>query len=112
MWTGSGIARLELMDSTRATSGYGYGSNAPSSERRAMARVREHKRPIRLVLDSWEHGKAQPRKTSEFTQGEFTVCGGSARYCMTYLQPPEPGNCGNGCGQAAGDTSIQYYLTT
>jgi hypothetical protein len=108
---GAGIARLEFVRSTRATSGQGYGSNAPFTERRAMESVRRHKPRIHLELDSWEHGKAQPPTTGGFGQGNFTMCGGRATYCMTYLQPPKAGNCGQGCGRAAGDTTIQYYLT-
>ncbi|WP_369172843.1 hypothetical protein AB5J49_34950 [Streptomyces sp. R28] len=111
VWSGPGIARLEFLYSTKATAGYGYGSNAPLTERRAMETVRNHGRSIRLELDSWEHGKPQPRKEGPFEQRLFTLCGGSATYCMTYLQPPKEGACGRGCGQASGDTSIQYYLT-
>ncbi|MEU5575385.1 hypothetical protein, partial [Streptomyces coeruleorubidus] len=103
-----GITRLEFVYSTKATSGYGYGSNAPLTERRGAKTIRDHKQRINLEMDSWAHGKFE-RKTGPFHPRPFHVCGGRATYCMTYLQPSGP--CGKGCQQGTTDTSVQYYLT-
>ncbi|WP_328842889.1 hypothetical protein [Streptomyces sp. NBC_00258] len=105
-----GIARLEFVYSTKASSGFGYGSNAPFSERRAMETVQNHERRIELEMDSWEHGKFTLGTTGKFEPQRFTVCDGRASYCMTRLQPSSA-KCRKGCAKGTTNTSLQYYLT-
>ncbi|MEE1829483.1 hypothetical protein [Streptomyces sp. SP17KL33] len=103
-----GVARLEFVYSTKATSGFAYGSNRPLTDRRTMKTVRNHARPIGLESYSWAHG-APGRQESPFEPQQFTECRANATDCLTYLQQSSD-YCLRGCAQGARDTSIQYYL--
>ncbi|NUW36013.1 hypothetical protein HTZ77_32025 [Nonomuraea sp. SMC257] len=112
------LARLDLKRSTLATNGYGYGSNAATSTRRAMSSVRAFPGSLRQDLTSWASGKLVTSGNQPFGHSAFRACAATTS-CLTYLQPSSRGACqkSGGCPRYGGGTranisSIQYYLTT
>ncbi|SDL38932.1 hypothetical protein [Nonomuraea jiangxiensis] len=111
------LARLDLKQSTLATHGYGYGSNAAVSTRRAMSSVKAFPGSLRQDLTSWANGKIVNAADDPFGLSAFRACTGTTS-CLTYLQPSSNGACqkAGGCpnyggGTSANVSSIQYYLT-
>ncbi|GAA3670957.1 hypothetical protein GCM10022224_038980 [Nonomuraea antimicrobica] len=120
-WTVQGspdgkLARLDLTHSTLATHGYGYGSNAALSTRRAMSSVKAHPGTLKQDLTSWAGGKITNSMDQTFGLSSFRTCS-TTTSCLTYLQPSSNNACKkeSGCptyggGTSANITSIQYYL--
>ncbi|WP_188191997.1 hypothetical protein [Nonomuraea sp. SYSU D8015] len=111
------LARLDLKQSTLATNGYGYGSNASISTRRAMSSVKAFPGSLRQDLTSWASGKLVTSGNQPFGHSAFRACSATTS-CLTYLQPSSRGACqkSGGCPKYGGGTrpnisSIQYYLT-
>ncbi|MEV0384710.1 hypothetical protein [Nonomuraea sp. NPDC050643] len=111
------LARLDLKQSSLATHGYGYGSNAAVGTRRAMSSVKAFPGALRQDLTSWAHGKIVKSDNQPFGLSSFRACA-TTTSCLTYLQPSSKGACQKegGCpkyggGTAANVSSIQYYLT-
>ncbi|MGP3965981.1 hypothetical protein ACTWPT_59605 [Nonomuraea sp. 3N208] len=111
------LARLQFADSTLATNGYGYGSNAPLTTRRAMSSVRAFAGTLKQDLVSWAGNRIVKSDGQVFKQSSFRNCA-TTTWCLTYLQPSSPGACqkSGGCPNYGGGTrtnvsSIQYYLT-
>ncbi|TMR23773.1 hypothetical protein ETD86_07220 [Nonomuraea turkmeniaca] len=111
------LARLDLKQSTLATHGYGYGSNAALGTRRAMSSVKAFPGSLRQDLTSWASGKIVTSGNQPFGHSAFRACTGTTS-CLTYLQPSSRGACqkAGGCPKYGGGTrpnvsSIQYYLT-
>ncbi|MEV4572457.1 hypothetical protein AB0K16_04300 [Nonomuraea jabiensis] len=111
------LARLDLKQSTLATNGYGYGSNAAFSTRRAMSSVKAFPGSLRQDLRSWASGKLVTSDDQPFGLSSFRACSATTS-CLTYLQPSSNSACKKegGCpkyggGTSANITSIQYYLT-
>ncbi|MFD8531737.1 hypothetical protein ACFV0L_30410 [Streptosporangium canum] len=111
------LARLDLKQSTLATHGYGYGSNAAISTRRAMSSVKAFPGSLRQDLTSWAGGKLVISGNQPFGHSAFRACAATTS-CLTYLQPSSRGACqkSGGCPKYGGGTrpnvsSIQYYLT-
>ncbi|WP_214325696.1 hypothetical protein [Nonomuraea sediminis] len=110
------LARLQFAGGTLATNGYGYGSNAPLSTRRAMSSVRSFAGVLKQDLVSWAGGHLVNSAGQAFKQSAFRNCA-TTTWCLTYLQPSSPGACqkSGGCPNFGGGTkanvsSIQYYL--
>ncbi|NUR90504.1 MAG: hypothetical protein HOY71_41050 [Nonomuraea sp.] len=110
------LSQLKFVSSSLATTGYGYGSNAALSTRRAMSSVRTTG-GLRQDLTSWAAGTIVHSNNQPFTASAFHGCA-SASSCLTYLQPSsntacqKEGGCPNfGGGTKANISSIQYYLT-
>lgn len=113
--TQQGLARLNFVSSTRVNSGYGYGSNAALTDRRAMSSVKSHPGDLRYVGRGWTGGKASD-VASSFAVGSFNACE-MVTWCLTYLQPSSAKVCqaSGGCPHYGGGTpanvsSLQYYL--
>ncbi|GAB2498110.1 hypothetical protein [Streptosporangium sandarakinum] len=111
------LARLDLKQSTLATHGYGYGSNAALSTRRAMSSVKAFPGSLRQDLTSWAGGELVTSGDQPFGHSAFRSCAATTS-CLTYLQPSSRGACqkSGGCPRYGGGTrpdvsSIQYYLT-
>lgn len=111
------LARLDLKQSTLATHGYGYGSNAALGTRRAMSSVKAFPGALRQDLTSWAGGRIVTSSGERFAHSSFRACA-STTWCLTYLQPSSRGACqkSGGCPKYGGGTkanvsSIQYYLT-
>ncbi|GAA3159523.1 hypothetical protein [Nonomuraea roseoviolacea] len=111
------LARLDLKQSTLATNGYGYGSNAAIDTRRAMSSVRAFPGSLRQDLTSWASGRLVTSGDQPFGHSSFRACAATTS-CLTYLQPSSRGACqkSGGCPRYGGGTranisSIQYYLT-
>lgn len=113
--SGQDLARLSFLYSTKATAGYGYGSNAPFTTRRAMSTVQAHTAPLTLDGRFWANDQlTTPGGT--FQNQSFRTCD-TTTWCLTMLQPTssracqKSGGCPNyGGGTAANVSSIQYYL--
>ncbi|MEU6740907.1 hypothetical protein [Streptosporangium sandarakinum] len=110
------LARLDLKQSTLATHGYGYGSNAALGTRRAMSSVKAFPGSLRQDLTSWAGGELVTSGNQPFGHSAFRSCATTS--CLTYLQPSSRGACqkSGGCPRYGGGTrsdvsSIQYYLT-
>lgn len=116
------LTRLDQLYSTRANAGYGYGSKAELTSRRAMDSVRQHDGEIRLEGMSWRNKGAaahhSPRASgSVFSHSKFTRCDNPS-YCMTLREAAGSRNVcgGTGCphhgwdGDRKIDITIQYYL--
>ncbi|MFJ8665589.1 hypothetical protein [Streptomyces sp. NPDC093600] len=113
--TGTNLARLSFLHNTKATTGYGYGSNAALTTRRAMTTVQAHPSTIRLQGTSWAKDATAP-SSGAFHHENFRTCE-TTTWCLTYLQPTsstacqKEGGCPNyGGGTASNISSIQYYL--
>jgi len=113
--TQQALARLNFVSSTRVNSGYGYGSNAALTDRRAMSSVQAHSGVLRYAGKGWTGGTASD-VTSSFDIGQFNTCT-TVTWCLTYLQPSSTKVCqeGGGCPHYGGGTpanvsSLQYYL--
>ncbi|MFD1540810.1 hypothetical protein [Nonomuraea guangzhouensis] len=111
------LAQLQFAKSTLATHGYGYGSNASLSTRRAMSSVRAFPGALRQDLTSWSGNHIVNSANQPFSQSSFRGCA-TTTWCLTYLQPASKGACqkSGGCPNYGGGTkanvsSIQYYLT-
>ncbi|MGW4794968.1 hypothetical protein ACWEPC_21410 [Nonomuraea sp. NPDC004297] len=111
------LARLDLKGSSLATHGYGYGSNAAISTRRAMSSVKAFRGGLRQDLTSWAGGKIVNAGNQPFALPSFRACT-TTTSCLTYLQPSSNSACQKegGCptyggGTKANVSSIQYYLT-
>ncbi|MEV4364723.1 hypothetical protein [Nonomuraea sp. NPDC049625] len=111
------LAQLQLADSSLATNGYGYGSNASLTTRRAMSSVRAFAGALKQDLVSWSRNTIVKSDGQVFKQSSFRSCA-TTTWCLTYLQPSSPGACqkAGGCPNFGGGTkanvsSIQYYLT-
>ncbi|WP_157249579.1 hypothetical protein [Nonomuraea typhae] len=111
------LARLDFKQSTLATHGYGYGSNASFATRRAMSSVRAFPGTLRQDLTSWAGGRIVNSAGQRFGHSAFRTCT-TTTWCLTYLQPSAKGACqkSGGCPNYGGGTkanvsSIQYYLT-
>ncbi len=127
-WTGSspwtekwaidtqpGLARLSFLYSTKATTGYGYGSNALLTSRRAMSSVQGAPGTIQLTGSTWT-GDAVSSASGVFQHKSFRTCT-TTTWCLTMLQPSsskacqKDGGCPNyGGGTPANVSSIQYYI--
>ncbi|WP_146103764.1 hypothetical protein [Nonomuraea solani] len=112
------LARLDLKQSSLATHGYAYGSNAALGTRRAMSSVKAFPGSLRQDLTSWASGTIVNSANQPFGHSAFRSCATSTS-CLTYLQPSSNGACqkSGGCPKYGGGTkanisSIQYYLTT
>ncbi|MET9431387.1 hypothetical protein [Streptomyces sp. NPDC003036] len=113
--TTSTLARLSFVYATDATTGYGYGSNAPLTTRQAMTAVRDHPAPLHLQGQTWAHDQVTTAG-GLFQHRSFQTCVRTT-WCLTHLQPTSTracqatGGCPNhGGGTPANVTSIQYYL--
>jgi hypothetical protein len=110
------LAQLQFASSSLATNGYGYGSNASLSTRRAMSSVRAFAGALKQDLTSWSGNHLVKSEGQVFKQSSFRGCA-TTTWCLTYLQPSSKGACqkSGGCPTVGGGTranvsSIQYYL--
>ncbi|MEV1243539.1 hypothetical protein ACIBO2_10235 [Nonomuraea sp. NPDC050022] len=110
------LAQLQFAGSSLATNGYGYGSNASLTTRRAMSSVRAFSGTLKQDLVSWAGNHIVKSDGQVFKQSSFRNCA-TTTWCLTYLQPSSPGACqkSGGCPNVGGGTkanvsSIQYYL--
>jgi hypothetical protein len=111
------LVKLERRYNTLATHGYGYGSTASLTERRAMSTVQAFPGRLRQDYVNWAHRRLA-QGSGPFTHSSFRTCRDTT-WCLTYVQPSSAAACrrSGGCptyggdGQGNGDTSIQYYLT-
>ncbi|WP_158827749.1 hypothetical protein [Streptomyces sp. NRRL S-118] len=113
--TSPGLARLSFLYSTKATTGYGYGSNAALSTRRAMSSVQAHPDPLTLQGQTWTHDQVSSAG-GVFQHTSFRTCDRTS-WCLTMLQPTSARACQatGGCptyggGTTANVSSLQYYL--
>lgn len=110
------LARFDFKYNTRATHGYGYGSDAALSTRRAMSSVRSFPGTLKQDLVSWSHDNVGTSSGQTFQHTRFSTCD-TVTWCLTYLQPSSANACqaSGGCpnyggGTDYGDSSIQYYV--
>ncbi|MFJ9820749.1 hypothetical protein ACIRU3_36875 [Streptomyces sp. NPDC101151] len=124
-WTvvsGEGLARLEFRSRGGATTGYGYGSNAPLDRGQSMSSVFEHPAFPALKLDGhgWSKDEANQFPAGQtFHHRRFSPCTDTTR-CMTLAEESSGKACSasSGCprygdgGSEKGktDNTIQYYL--
>jgi hypothetical protein len=113
--TQEGLARLSFVYSTKATTGYGYGSNAALTSRRAMSSVQGAPRDIQLEGSTWS-GDTVTASSGLFQHRSLKTCT-TTTWCLTMLQPTSSRACqqGGGCPTQGGGTpvnvtSIQYYI--
>jgi hypothetical protein len=113
--TGTGLSRLSFLHNTKATLGYGYGSNASLGTRRALSSVQAHDATMRLDGRSWSKD-ALTVSGGVFQNQAFTTCR-TTTWCLTHLQPTSARACqkDSGCpnhggGTTANISSIQYYI--
>lgn len=113
--TGTNLPRLNSLYNTKATTGYGYGSNAALTTRRAMSTVQAHPDTITLQGQFWAKDVITT-PTGAFANRSFHTCDTNT-WCLTMLQPTssracqKEGGCPNyGGGTTANVSSIQYYL--
>ncbi|MFC0534047.1 hypothetical protein [Phytohabitans kaempferiae] len=110
------LSRLDFKYNTKALYGYGYGSNAGLSERRAMSSVLAFPGVLKQDLVSWSKDQVGQSHGQTFGHTAFRGCDVTTQ-CLTYLQPSSSGACqaSGGCptyggGTSYNITSIQYYL--
>ncbi|WP_162907027.1 hypothetical protein [Allorhizocola rhizosphaerae] len=110
------LSRLDFKYNTKALYGYGYGSNAALTTRRAMSSVVAF--PGTLQLDQYGWSKDNVAYSDGvFQHTSFRTCDVTT-HCITYVQPSSSRACQNdgGCPEYGGGTgpnvtSIQYYIS-
>lgn len=109
------LAKLDFQFNTLATAGFGYGSNAALTTRRAMSSVLAYPGTLRQDLVGW-NGDVVSTSVGTFGLSSFQLCS-STTWCLTYHQPSSNTACQatGGCPKHGGgtlenDSSIQYYL--
>jgi hypothetical protein len=114
--TQPGLTKLSFVYSTKASTGYGYGSNAALSSRRAMSSVQGMPGTIQLSGSTWSGDNVTTTAPSVFQHHSFRTCT-TTTWCLTMLQPTSSKACqkDGGCptyggGTAANVSSIQYYI--
>lgn len=110
------LARLDFKYNTKALYGYGYGSNAALTTRRAMSSVKAFPGTLKQDLVSWSKDQVVTSSGQTFGHTAFSTCTATT-HCLTYVQPSSTGACqaSGGCpnyggGTSANVSSIQYYL--
>jgi hypothetical protein len=110
------LAKLDYKYNTLARYGYGYGSNAALTTRRAMSTVLAFPGTLKLDQAGWANGQISTVTGQTFGLSSFRQCT-STTWCLTYHQPSSAAACqaAGGCpnyggGTAADDSSIEYYL--
>lgn len=111
------LARLDFKYNTLATHGYGYGSNAALSTRRAMSSVRSFPGTLKQDLWGWSQDAVSHHPGQTFHHTNYSTCA-TTTWCLTYLQPSSTracqatGGCPNhGGGSDTNDSSVQNLLT-
>lgn len=110
------LAKLDFKYNTLAKYGYGYGSNAALTTRRAMSSVLAFPGTLKLDHVGWAGGRIGTVTAQTFNHRSFSQCT-TATWCLTYHQPSSAGACqaSGGCpnyggGTTVNDSSIEYYL--
>ncbi|MGJ6969162.1 hypothetical protein ACSDR0_45460 [Streptosporangium sp. G11] len=96
--------------------GYGFGSNSPFTERRAMSSVRSFPGTLKQDLRTWAHDQLGSSSGQTWTHTAFTTCT-TTTWCLTYRQPNSSAVCQqSGCPGyggtpgGGGDSSLQNYV--
>jgi hypothetical protein len=110
------LAKLDFQHNTLATTGYGYGSSADLTTRRAMSSVLAFPGTLKQDITSWTGDKVSTDSGQVFGHSAFRLCS-TVTWCLTYHQPSSQNACqaAGGCpryggGTAHNDSSIEYYL--
>lgn len=110
------LAKLDYKYNTLAKYGYGYGSNAALTTRRAMSTVQAFPGTLKMDHVGWANGQLGTVTGQTFGHSSFRQCT-AVTWCLTYHQPSSAracqasGGCPNyGGGTTANDSSIEYYL--
>ena len=109
------LAKLDFQHNTLATAGFGYGSNAELTTRRAMSSVLAYPGTLRNDAAGWNRDVVTTGGGT-FGHSSFRLCS-TTTWCLTYHQPSSQSACqaAGGCpnyggGTAHNDSSIEYYL--